>query len=732
METQEDRLRRMKREREGTASASWELNPGVPRETGVAQVTWGEKPKPTSTAQSSWGAPETSTAQVTWSPNTPEGLAAEIAKPKPVYTATNGDGSPNYNVPEDKSHVARSGRRELEEHHDEEFEMGNIRSPDGTPYRASLYDTNTQLSADGGSIRRQLKYLDELQHPSHSHRGLYLWPRFAGQTHQEAADDNRRHAGLPAEGREQPDMPVFKEGDTIRVAGGENWKPSPAMDVAPPAPKVAAAEEPKPAVVARPVGLQAPEVPQPAEAVAERPKMEQIDPKAAVQPEPVPMPAKPMNPQQRMLAGKGEWRNIASQPTLAKHYQAAAKQLGLGPMGSIAFGKLSPEQVNELRTTAHDLQREASGAQFDDRLSDRNQAKSENIPIALATAQRLQGRGNALIAEAAGLHEADPDKAAKHAAGTALLTQGNTKSADFWRAWQQQADAHREQEVMRASMVYGRDGAGIVEAHIRGQQEMARARLVDQGNRDDRKAAEDGLNKRAGDDNNVRLAIAGMNVTAQEIEQQRDREQRIAELKERERLHGLDQAQREKLAKDERDAAAHRQKLDLADRQKGREAQAAQNPVPMQPAQQRAQLWEPLKAADSNPDDQTPVQQHVDDFMQTLASQEGLQPQQREIQRGQVKAWANQHVMSRWENDRLRDSDRGYIRSLVYATDAEGNNTGKLKDRSTFVREMGGHYKGNNWAGMAAKLAAFYDRLKKEEEESGNLTQVGIPDYPVV
>jgi hypothetical protein len=489
---------------------------------------------------------------------------------------------------------------------------------------------------------------------------------------------------------------------------------------------VAAADD-KPSVAATPASLQQPEE------AAERPKMFQADPKAAVQAEPVPMPAKPMmNPQQRALAGKGEWRNIAKQPTLAKHYQSAAKQLGLGPMGSDAFGALSPEQVQKLRTAAHDLQQQATGEQFDDRLSDRNQAKSENIPIALATAQRLQGRGNVLIAEAAGLHDADPEKAAKHAAGTALVTQGNTKSADFWRAWQQQADAYRERQVMQAGMMYGRDGAGIVEAHIRGQQEMARARLNDQGQRDDRIAAEAGLDRRANNRADVDLALADKNITAQEIQQQRDREQRMSELKERERLHGLDQAQRSELAKLEREAAAHRQKLDLDDRKAGREAQAAQNPVPMQPAQQRAQLWEPLKAADANPDDQTPVQQHVDNFMQNLASQEGLQPQQRQIQGGQVKAWANQHVMSRWENDRLRDSDRGYIRSLAYATDADGNKTGKLKDRSTFVREMGSHYTGNNWGGMAAKLGAFYDRLLKEEQESANLTQVGIPDNPVV
>jgi hypothetical protein len=292
-------------------------------------------------------------------------------------------------------------------------------------------------------------------------------------------------------------------------------------------------------------------------------------------------------------------------------------------------------------------------------------------------------------------------------------------------AWQRQRDAADRQQVMQAAMIYGPHGAGIVEAHLRNQADMQRQHLINAGQRDDRAAAEAGMDRRDNNRANIDLAVAGMNVTAKELEAQRDREQRIAELKDRERLHGLDQQQRAQLAKDEIDAANHRQKMELADKKAGRDAQAAQNPVPMNPAD----LHAPLKAADGNDDDETPVQQHVDNFSQTLAGQPGLNDTQREMQSRQAVSWANRHVMSRMERGKLRDSDKQYIRSLAYTKD------GKLKDLSAFVREIGGSYGGSNWKAMAKQLADFHTALAAEEQEAGldkKVTQVGIPDNPVV
>ena len=818
METQEDRLRRMKREREGIASASWEpnptaprepsaasatwelnpvpqkpsstatatwelnpappkpsstaaatweLNPTAPRNTGIAQGSWDEKPKPSNSVSVSWGTPESSTASVTWSPNTPEGLAAEITKPKPAAVARS--------VPPAVAKPQEFARDEtLDANIQQDFQDSMRPAPPAPPSRPETRADKASAAAAAMSeeqftdaFKRQLtardaKLIDKandsnamieriraarqtgigdaphlsalaqqmMYRPDGSVRPVPSWAMLDKWAEIDALAGRRRESGKHI--AVPPTQPT--EGQLASISG---TKPA---AIAPPAaqrPKmvpvqdaaVAAADAgPLPAVPARPVGLQAPEVPKPADAAVERPEMVPMDANAAVQPEPVPMPSK-ITPAQRKMEARAKERSMQKNASMKPHLDQAARDMGIE---GVPFEELTGEQITDLRYKAGKLQRDAARGQLNDRQSDRNQSREQNVPMALATAQRLQGRGRALLAQAGGLDDSDPSKAALQAQGEQMLAQGNSQHATFMNAWERQSEQQIQQNVVRTAMIFGKAGAGIVEGHLRGQQEMARARLNDQGQRDDRIAAEAGMDRRANNRADVDLALADKNITAQEIQQQRDREQRIAELRERERLHGLDQAQRERLAKDERDAAAHRQKLDLADRQKGREAQAAQNPVPMQPAQQRAQLWEPLKAADSNPDDATPVQQYVDDFMQTLASQEGLQPQQRQIQGNQVKAWANQHVMSRWESDKLRDSDRGYIRSLAYATDADGNNTGKLKDRSTFVREMGSHYKGSNWASMAAKLGAFYDRLQKEEKESANLTQVGIPDYPVV
>jgi hypothetical protein len=453
-----------------------------------------------------------------------------------------------------------------------------------------------------------------------------------------------------------------------------------------------------------------------------------LDPKAAVQAEPVPMPSK-ITPAQRKMEARAKERSMQKNASMQPHLAQAARDMGIE---GVPFEELTGDQITDLRYKAGKLQRSASQGQLNDRQSDRNQSREQNVPMALATAQRLQGRGRALLAQAGGLDDADPRKSALQAQGEQMLAQGNSQQATFMHAWERQSEQQIQQNVVRTAMIFGKAGAGIVEGHLRGQQEMARARLNDRGQRDDRKAAEEGLNARNRENNDVQLAVAGMNLDAQQLRDHQVNEQRIAELEARAKERELNAKDQLELEKRREKAAEVRLKMQIA-ADRARDAERGKlNPPPMQPAEQRAQLWEPLKAADTNPDDPTPVQQYVDDFMQTLASQEGLQPQQRQIQGGQVKAWANQHVMSRWENDRLRDSDRGYIRSLVYATDADGNNTGKLKDRSTFVREMGSHYKGSNWASMAAKLGAFYDRLQKEEQESANLTQIGIPDDPVV
>ena len=628
----------------GFPSMSWGAPPEAPREPGIAQSTWEEKPRPSGVVQS------------TWSNNTPESLVAEITKPKPVYTRTNGDGSPNYNVP-------------------------NSGPP--TPVEDLAFRERVRSGVDyitgGDSIRNQLAYLRDVQSGA---RGV---------------DAPTSHHGLAS-----------------------------------PSPQVAAAEaveEPKPAVAARPVALQEPEVPKPEEVAAERPKMEQLDPKAAVQPEQVPMPAKPMNQQQRMLAGRSQWRNIEEKnAALVPHYQEAARLLGLSDMDGDTFGALSPEVAGRLQRKAHSLQRQASSQQFNDRLSDRNQSREQNVPMALATAQRLQGRGRALLAQAGGLHDADPQKAILQAQGEQMLAQGDAQHGTFMTAWQRQADANISRQVMQAAMMFGREGAGIVESHLRGQAAIQQQQLVNAGQRDDRAAAEAGMDRRDNNKANVDLAVAGMNLTAQQLRDHQANEQRITELKSREKEGQLDREARDELRAREEKAAEVRLKMELADRKAGREAQAAQHPVPMQPEQQQAQLWGPLQAADKGEDNDTPVQQHVDNFAQKLAGQEGLNDTQRKMQQQQVAAWANRHVMSRLEKGNHRPHDLDYLRSMAYG---EG---GVFKDKNTFIRELGSQYGGGNWGSMAAKLAAFYDRLKAEEKATfdPNLTQVGIPDNPVV
>lgn len=669
----------------GFPSMSWGSPPEPTPDTATVQVSWDEKPRPSGVVQSSW------------SNNTPESLAAEITKPKPVYTRTNKDGSPNYNLP-------------------------NSGPP--TPVQDIAFAERVRGGVDyitgGDSIRNQLAYLDDVKSGKRgvdaptSHHGL------ASPAPQVAA------AEAPAE-------PPSEPYDWSRHSVGVRTSPEYAEAVRDRASKEAvAAADDKPSVAATPASLQQPEAQQPAEA-AERPKMVQQDPKAAVQAEPVPMPAKPMmNPQQRMLAGRSQWRNIEEKnAALVPHYQEAARLLGLGDMDGDTFGSLSPEVAGRLQRKAHSLQRQSSSQQFNDRLSDRNQSREQNVPMALATAQRLQGRGRALLAQAGGLHDADPKKAVLQAQGEQMLAQGEAQQSTFMTAWQRQTDAHIGQQAMLAARMFGRDGAGIVEAHLRGQAAIQQQQLVNAGQVAQQRVANEGQERVAQINAGGHVKGAEIDAAAKEAALAAARIDEAAKLAAAAKERALTREEEARQKELDRTAASDRQKVDNAQRDKEAKDRRDQNPPQLTPPQQHEQLWGPLNAADSNHNDQTPVQQRVDNFVQNLAGQQGLTNEQRAMQGRQAAAWANRHVMSRWENNTLRDSDRGYLRSLAYAT-ADGQHTGKLKDKATFVREMGSHYGGKDWASMAAKLSAFYDRLQKEEKDSANLTQVGIPDNPVV
>jgi hypothetical protein len=630
----------------GFPSMSWGSPPEAPRDTEVAQVTWDEKPRPSGVVQSSW------------SNNTPESLAAEITKPKPVYTRTNKDGKPDYSVPK----------------------YGLPSSPVDDIDLTNRVRGGVDYVLGGDSIRNQLAYLDDVK------------------SGKRTVDAPTSHHGLER-----------------------------------PAPQVAAAEaveQPKPAVAARPVALQEPEVPKP-EVAAERPKMVQLDPKAAVQAEPVPMPAKPtMNPQQRMLAGRSQWRNIEEKnAALVPHYQEAARQLGLEGLDGDTFGALSPEVAGKLQRKAHSLHRQATAGQFNDRLSDRNQSREQNVPMALATAQRLQGRGRALLAQAGGLHDADPQKAVLQAQGEQMVAQGDAQHGTFMAAWQRHTDNQINHQVMQAAMMFGRDGAGIVESHLRGQAAIQQQHLVNAGQVAHQRVANEGQAAVANINAGGHVKGAEIDAAGKEAALAAARIDEAAKLAAASKERALTRDEEARQKELDRTAAADRLKVENAQRDKEMKNRNDQNPVPMQPEQQQAQLHGPLKAADGNDDDETSVQQYVDNFRQTLAGQQGLNDTQREMQSQQSVSWANRHVMSRMERGKLRDSDKQYIRSMAYTKE------GKLKDLSAFVREIGGSYGGSNWKAMAKQLAEFHKALAADEGEAGldkKVTQVGIPDYPVV
>ena len=816
METPEDRLRRLQREREGVASATWELNPTAPRDTGVASATWEPNAPPSGNAVGTWGpAPGESSASATWTPNADiAALADKIVEDsrRPTFARKNADGTPNYGVPVDPRAGGRRMASHLKDHHDAEVEMGNA------PV-SSAYDPTVRPSATGESIRRQVKFLDDV------HSGRVRVDRPVSE------DTARRWAGLSADGYEEskrrlqsppakavaasipgldysridvgpkiegaPDAPAppplrLADGtagriddataksmiDRIRAARQDGAATGPSMSVlaqqmmflpdgsprpvpseatlakwaeidslagrkrdgqghvpVPPARPVAAQARPvavdsppeERGVKATPVSLPPPVQAEAVQADAPR------DPKAAITPEPTPVPSR-LTPQQRALMGRAEWKNLTRKNrSLIPHFRAAAEELGLGALTADSFGRLSPEQVGELRSRAHELANEAQWGQFDDRLSDRNQSREQGIPMALATSQRLMGRGEKLLAEAGGLHDSDPKKEALLSQGNALIAQGERTRSQFMALYDRMAEQQMQQQVARAAMIYGPRGAEIVQQHLAGQQSLQRQQLENDGRREDRIMAEAGLDRRADAAGNVERDVAGMRITAEELKAGRENEQRMKELQAASEERALTRIEGRELKEREMKHDELMKKLDREARAKEGEAQRANNPPQLTPQQQHEQLWGPLQAADANPNDDTPVQQHVDRFVQSLAGQQGLTNEQRTMQASQARAWGNRHVMSRLESGTLRDSDKGYLRSLVYAVGPDGQPTGTLKDRAAFVREMGSHYNGRDWASVSAKLVAYYDALAEQEKSlAGKVPQVGIPDNPIV
>jgi hypothetical protein len=277
-------------------------------------------------------------------------------------------------------------------------------------------------------------------------------------------------------------------------------------------------------------------------------------------------------------------------------------------------------------------------------------------------------------------------------------------------------------------MMFGRDGAGIVESHLRGQAAIQQQHLVNAGQVAHQRVANEGQAAVANINAGGHVKGAEIDAAGKEAALAAARIDEAAKLAAASKERALTREEEARQKELDRTAAADRLKVENAQRDKEMKNNNAQRPVPMQPEQQQAQLWGPLHAADKGEDNDTPVQQHVDNFAQNLAGQEGLNDTQRKMQQQQVAAWANRHVMSRLEKGNHRPHDLDYLRSMAYG---EG---GVFKDKNTFIRELGSQYGGGNWGSMAAKLAAFYDRLKAEEKATfdPNLTQVGIPDNPVV
>jgi hypothetical protein len=149
------------------------------------------------------------------------------------------------------------------------------------------------------------------------------------------------------------------------------------------------------------------------------------------------------------VARRAEWRSIQRQSALQPHYQEAARQLGLGELNGDTFSELAPEMVGRLRRKAHSLQRAASQQQINRLQADRKMAREQNIPIALAAAQRLQEEGRQKLAKAGELQEADPQKKILKAQGEQLLAQGDSQHVTATKIWETQKELQSWEEFVR-------------------------------------------------------------------------------------------------------------------------------------------------------------------------------------------------------------------------------------------------------------------------------------------
>jgi hypothetical protein len=143
------------------------------------------------------------------------------------------------------------------------------------------------------------------------------------------------------------------------------------------------------------------------------------------------------------FARQVEWQ------THQPEYQEAAHQLGFGKLNDDAFSKLAPEIAVRIRRKAKSLQRAASQKQINDNASDRYQARKQNIPVALAAAQRLQEEGRQKLAKAGVLQEADPQKKVLRAQGEQLLAQGDDLHATATEMWESQKKQQSMEELIR-------------------------------------------------------------------------------------------------------------------------------------------------------------------------------------------------------------------------------------------------------------------------------------------
>jgi hypothetical protein len=643
-----------------------------------------EAPRDTETAQVSWGDPPASPAagiaQVNWSNQKPEAIADGIIAHQNAKRTP--DGQLDYRVPVGNS---LQGRNDADL---EDRTLGSLEAYGGT----------------GESIRRQLRFLNDIQSGS--------------RTVSDGAAPTNVATGLAQNEHADATKPRVDE-DYMRSIS----EPSRVADA--PAPRVNAT--PVSTKTPQPVESEAADstVPEP-----DRPK----DPKAAILPVSQPV----MTPksegqifQEARATRRSMYRNASRKP----HLDAAAREMGID---SVPFHQLTGKQITELRAKANDLQHDHASQQINDRQSDRNQSREQNIPIGLATANRLQGRGNAILAQAEGLHDSDPNKAVMMAQGQRMLDHGNQTHQQFMEGWRRQQEANTQQQVFQAARMYGRHGAAIVQQYMQGQTELAERQLSNASAERvaNTNAASHTAGYRINADATVKAAQIGADATRdvngqRTQERQQDKADTLA-------AQEADRKLREKLAKEAEDGHNNRHTETIKAGEARTAADLKQNPPPTPPEQRENLILSPMQGEFSNRNSGKPIQTILEETRQQVMRHEP-DPTARKAYEQRANAAAANHAMSRFEMGDHRPHDKQYITSLMMRTDPDtGMKT--LLDKNSFMSSMMGQYSGSNWEALAPRLSALYDEMQAKTTQWGEkpgtnstgATQIGMPDNPMV